>query len=117
MPAGQNHSNFALNTRLSSPRYDTWCKIQVLKKGYHCRKIHWIPTAPRFLSAGVLADPGFELGSRDDFQDLKPLVGLPPNHEAMVYRESDAVNIGQSLDGRGLSPDGFIMGGEGCGGA
>ena len=29
MPAGQNHSNFALNTRLSSPRYDTWCKIQV----------------------------------------------------------------------------------------
>ena len=31
MPAGQNHSNFALNTRLSAPRYDTWCKIQVLK--------------------------------------------------------------------------------------
>jgi len=30
MPAGQNHSNFALNTRLSAPRYDTWCKIQVL---------------------------------------------------------------------------------------
>jgi hypothetical protein len=31
MPAGQNHSNFALNTTLSAPRYDTWCKIQVLK--------------------------------------------------------------------------------------
>ncbi len=31
MPAGQNHSNFALNTRLSAPRYDTWCKIQVSK--------------------------------------------------------------------------------------
>jgi hypothetical protein len=30
MLAGQNHSNFALNTRLSAPRYDTWCKIQVL---------------------------------------------------------------------------------------
>ncbi len=30
MVAGQNHSNFALNTRLSAPRYDTWCKIQVL---------------------------------------------------------------------------------------
>jgi hypothetical protein len=30
MPAGQNHSNFALNTRLSAPRYDTWCKIQVI---------------------------------------------------------------------------------------
>ncbi len=30
MPAGQNHSNFALKTRLSAPRYDTWCKIQVL---------------------------------------------------------------------------------------
>ena len=30
MPAGQNHSNFALNSRLSAPRYDTWCKIQVL---------------------------------------------------------------------------------------
>jgi hypothetical protein len=30
MPAGQNHSNFALNTRLSAPRYDIWCKIQVL---------------------------------------------------------------------------------------
>jgi hypothetical protein len=30
MPAGQNHSNFALNTRLSAPRCDTWCKIQVL---------------------------------------------------------------------------------------
>jgi len=29
MPEGQNHSNFALNTRLSAPRYDTWCKIQV----------------------------------------------------------------------------------------
>jgi uncharacterized protein (DUF433 family) len=32
MPAGQNHSSFALNTRLSAPRYDTWCKIQVLKR-------------------------------------------------------------------------------------
>ena len=31
MPAGQNHSNFALNARFSSPRYDTWCKIQVLQ--------------------------------------------------------------------------------------
>jgi hypothetical protein len=31
MPAGQNHSNFALNTRLSAPRYDAWCKIQVLE--------------------------------------------------------------------------------------
>ena len=30
MPAGQNHSNFTLITRLSAPRYDTWCKIQVL---------------------------------------------------------------------------------------
>jgi hypothetical protein len=30
MFAGQNHSNFSLNTRLSAPRYDTWCKIQVL---------------------------------------------------------------------------------------
>jgi hypothetical protein len=30
MPAGQNHSNFALKTRLSAPRYDTWCKIQVV---------------------------------------------------------------------------------------
>jgi hypothetical protein len=30
MPAGQNHSNFALNTRLSAPRYNTWCKIQVI---------------------------------------------------------------------------------------
>jgi len=30
MLAGQNHSNFALNTRLSAPRYDTWCKIQVI---------------------------------------------------------------------------------------
>jgi hypothetical protein len=26
-PAGQNHSNFALNTGLSAPLYDTWCKI------------------------------------------------------------------------------------------
>jgi len=34
MPAGQNHSNFALNTRLSAPRYDTWCKIQVLLSSY-----------------------------------------------------------------------------------
>ncbi len=33
MLAGQNHSNFALNKRLSSPRYDTWCKIQVLSDG------------------------------------------------------------------------------------
>jgi hypothetical protein len=33
MSAGQNHSNFAINTRLSSPRYDTWYKIQVIKKG------------------------------------------------------------------------------------
>ena len=32
MVADQNHSNFALNTRLSAPRYDTWCKIQVLKR-------------------------------------------------------------------------------------
>jgi hypothetical protein len=32
MPAGQNHSNFALNTRLSAPRDDTWCKIQVIKR-------------------------------------------------------------------------------------
>jgi hypothetical protein len=32
MPAGQNHSNFALNTRLSAPRYDSWCKIQVVDK-------------------------------------------------------------------------------------
>jgi hypothetical protein len=32
MPAGQNHSNFALNTRLSAPRYDTWCKIQVINR-------------------------------------------------------------------------------------
>jgi hypothetical protein len=32
MPAGQNHSNFALNPRLSAARYDKWCKIQVLKK-------------------------------------------------------------------------------------
>jgi hypothetical protein len=32
MPAGQNHSNFALNPKLSAPRYDNWCKIQVLKK-------------------------------------------------------------------------------------
>ena len=30
MPAGQNHSNVALNTRLSAPRYGTWCKIQVI---------------------------------------------------------------------------------------
>jgi len=30
MPAGKNHSNFALNTRLSAPRYDTWCKSQVI---------------------------------------------------------------------------------------
>jgi hypothetical protein len=30
MPADQNHSNFALNTMLSAPRYDTWCKIQVI---------------------------------------------------------------------------------------
>jgi hypothetical protein len=30
MPVGQNRSNFALNTRLSAPRYDTWCKIQAL---------------------------------------------------------------------------------------
>jgi hypothetical protein len=30
LPAGQNYSNFALNTRLSAPRYDTWCKIQLL---------------------------------------------------------------------------------------
>jgi hypothetical protein len=29
MPPGQNHSNFALKTGLSAPRYDTWCKIQV----------------------------------------------------------------------------------------
>ncbi len=29
MPAGQNHSNFALNKGLSAPRYDNWCKIQV----------------------------------------------------------------------------------------
>jgi hypothetical protein len=45
MVAGQNHSNFALNTRLSAPRYDTWCKIQVLvytqmlvddKEGFIC---------------------------------------------------------------------------------
>jgi hypothetical protein len=32
MSAGQNHSNFALNTRLSAPRYDTWCKIQVIQR-------------------------------------------------------------------------------------
>jgi len=31
MSAGQNHSNIALNTRPSAPRYDTWYKIQVLK--------------------------------------------------------------------------------------
>jgi hypothetical protein len=40
MPAGQNHSNFALNTRLSAPRYDTWCKIQVstqLREGMNRR--------------------------------------------------------------------------------
>jgi hypothetical protein len=30
MAAGQNHSNFVLKTRLSAPRYDTWCKIQVV---------------------------------------------------------------------------------------
>jgi hypothetical protein len=30
MPAGQNQSNFALNARLSAPRYYTWCKIQVI---------------------------------------------------------------------------------------
>jgi len=30
MPAGQNHSNFALNKGLSAPRYDTWCKVQVI---------------------------------------------------------------------------------------
>jgi ATP-dependent Lon protease len=29
MPAGQNRSNFALETRFSAPRYGTWCKIQV----------------------------------------------------------------------------------------
>ena len=32
MPAGQKHYNFAINTRLSSPRYDTWCKIQVIRE-------------------------------------------------------------------------------------
>jgi hypothetical protein len=32
MPVGQNHSNFALKTRLSAPRYDTWCKIQVITR-------------------------------------------------------------------------------------
>jgi hypothetical protein len=30
MPAGQNYSNCALNTRVSAPRYDTRCKIQVI---------------------------------------------------------------------------------------
>jgi hypothetical protein len=28
MSAGQNHSNFTLNTKLSAPRYDTWCKFR-----------------------------------------------------------------------------------------
>ncbi len=30
MPVGPSHSNFALNKWLSSPRYDTLCKIQVI---------------------------------------------------------------------------------------
>jgi hypothetical protein len=30
MPADQTHSNSVLNTRLSAPYYNTWCKIQVM---------------------------------------------------------------------------------------
>jgi N-methylhydantoinase B len=97
MPVGQNHSNFALNTRLSSPRYDTWCKIQVIydEKGKMEKK--------RELDSVTMKVLG---GAFDSICKEMALLQLRMSHCALVT-ESEDLGCGLFLpDGRQISESG-----------